>query len=210
MSDDEEDFLKAMSDVTPLKREERVKRSPATSRHRDTSLDIRRDAAVTDSRSDPNTLSDQEVPPLDPWYVLDFKRPGVQNGVFRKFKQGRYDTEARLDLHRMTVKVARRELFDFLQEAYRLGVRCVLVVHGKGESGGMKKAERERSGILKGHVDHWLREIDYVQAFHSAQPRHGGTGAVYVLLQKSEEKKRENRERFMKGRAPYPDGKGSP
>jgi hypothetical protein len=39
-----------------------------------------------------------------------------------------------------------------------------------------------------------------VQAFHSAQVQHGGTGAVYVLLRKSEEKKRENRERFLKGR----------
>jgi len=29
---------------------------------------------------------------------------------------------------------------------------------------------------------------------------HGGTGAVYVLLRKSVEKKRENRERFLKGR----------
>jgi hypothetical protein len=41
-----------------------------------------------------------------------------------------------------------------------------------------------------------------VQAFHSAQPQHGGTGAVYVLLRKSEEKKQENRERFLRGRVP--------
>jgi len=187
-NEDDKTFLEAMSDVTPLKRDARIGRAGKTDRERDTSAAIRREAAVTDLNTDPNTLSDREVPPLDPWYVLDFKRPGVQNGVFRKFKQGRYDTDARLDLHRMTVKIARRELFDFMQEAYGLGVRCVLVVHGKGESGSMKKAERERSGILKGYVDHWLREIAYVQGFHSAQPRHGGTGAVYVLLQKSEEK----------------------
>jgi len=41
---------------------------------------------------------------------------------------------------------------------------------------------------------------DLVQAFHSAQPLHGGTGAVYVLLRKSAEKKRENRLNYMKGR----------
>ncbi|PID54684.1 MAG: hypothetical protein CR978_02335 [Gammaproteobacteria bacterium] len=45
-----------------------------------------------------------------------------------------------------------------------------------------------------------MQELPAVMAFHSAQARHGGTGAVYVLLQKSEQKKRENRERFMKGR----------
>ena len=103
----------------------------------------------------------------------------------------------------MTAKIARRELYDFIQECVRLGIRSAMVIHGKGES----KAERDRSSILKGCTDHWLRELHMVQAFHSAQPRHGGTGAVYVLLRKSEEKKRENREVFMKGRVPYePNG----
>jgi DNA-nicking Smr family endonuclease len=123
----------------------------------------------------------------------------VQNGVFRKLKQGRYEAEARLDLHRMTAAIARKEIFEFVEESSHLGLRSVLVIHGKGES----KAEKERSSILKGCVDHWLRQLDIVQAFHSAQPRHGGTGAAYVLLRKSEEKKRENREKFAKGRVPY-------
>ena len=52
-------------------------------------------------------------------------------------------------------------------------------------------------------MNRWLQELEPVQAFHSAQPAQGGTGAVYVLLAKSAEKKRENRERFMRGRVPY-------
>lgn len=199
MADDERKlFEQEMEGVVPLKREQRVSR-PAGPGERDSSLAHRRQAAVTNPASDPNTLSDREIPPLDPWYVLEFKRPGVQNGVFRKLKQGRYEHEARLDLHRMTVAVARRELFDFIAQCYEYGLRSVLLVHGKGE----RKPERERAAVLKGYVDVWLRDLDVVQAFHSAQPRHGGTGAVYILLRKSEEKKRENRERFMKGRVPY-------
>ncbi|MGB0189025.1 MAG: Smr/MutS family protein, partial [Aequoribacter sp.] len=42
------------------------------------------------------------------------------------------------------------------------------------------------------------RELDAVQAFHSAQPQHGGTGAVYILLRKNEIQKQVNRERFMR------------
>lgn len=201
MSDDEQRlFLDEMSDVVPLKRQERV-RADTRVQAPDPSLALRREAAVSDSHDDGNFLVEDglAITPLDPWYVLDFKRPGVQNGVFRKLKQGRYEAEARLDLHRMTTAVARRELFDFIQESVRLGIRSVTIVHGKGES----RAEREHSSILKGCTDHWLRQLDEVQAFHSAQPRHGGTGAVYVLLRKSEEKKRENREAFMKGRVPY-------
>jgi DNA-nicking Smr family endonuclease len=197
MSDDDV-FSEAMTDVVPLKRERRVGLSSKTQNNRDSSQEHRRRAAEQLPESDRNTLSDTGVVPLDAWYVLAFKRPGVQNGVFRKFRQGRYEAQSRLDLHRMTAEVARREVFDFIEECHQFGLRSVLVIHGKGES----KAEKERSSILKGCVDHWLRELPIVQAFHSAQPRHGGTGAVYVLLRKSEEAKRESREKFAKGRDP--------
>ena len=198
-SDEESMFQDEMSDVVPLKREPRAGVRGRVPSHRDSSLDHRRQAAVQGTERDRNILSEEGIEPLDHWFVLEFKRPGVQNGVFRKLKQGRYEAEARLDLHRMTAALARREIFEFVEESHQLGLRSVLVIHGKGDSA----AERERSSILKGCTNHWLRELDIVQAFHSAQPRHGGTGAVYVLLRKSEEKKRENREKFTKGRVPY-------
>jgi DNA-nicking Smr family endonuclease len=199
MADDDTTlFYQEMGDVVPLKREHRVALVSGSLDDRDSSLAERRQAAVAGPEADRNILNDREAEPLDPWYVLDFKRPGVQNGVYRKLRQGRYEQEARLDLHRMSVRVARKELFDFIEQCFELGLRSVILIHGKGE----RKAERERSAVLKGHVDVWLREMPVVQAFHSAQPRHGGTGAAYVLLRKSEEQKRINRERFMKGRVP--------
>jgi DNA-nicking Smr family endonuclease len=198
MADEESElFFQEVADVVPLKRDKRVPLAPGAD-GRDTSVEARRQAAVSAPEADRNLLSDREAEPLDAWYVLEFKRPGVQNGVYRKLRQGRYEQEARLDLHRMTVAVARRELFAFLEQCHELGLRSVLLIHGKGE----RKAERERSAVLKGHVHVWLQEVAMVQAYHSAQPQHGGTGAVYVLLRKSEEQKRKNRERFMKGRVP--------
>ncbi len=199
MSDDDE-FLQEMADVKPMMPQQRVRLQKGQGR--DAALGLRREAAVQHRAGDSNPLTDEGVTPLDPWYVLDFKRPGIQNGVFRKLKQGRYDPEARLDLHRMSVKRARSEIFDFVRECHQLGLRSVLIVHGKGE----RSADREAVGILKGFVNRWLQDLEPVQAFHSAQPAHGGTGAVYVLLAKSEEKKRENRERFMRGRVPYEQG----
>ncbi len=198
-SDNDKVFSQAMSDVVRLKREPRVDLARKTPPDSDPSLEHRRRAAAQLPELDRNQLTDNAIAPLDAWFVLEFKRPGVQNGVFRKLKQGRYEIQSRLDLHRMTVEVARREIFEFIVESQQLGLRSVLLIHGKGSS----NAEKERSSILKGCVDHWLRELEIVQAFHSAQPQHGGTGAVYVLLRKSEEKKRENREKFSKGRVPY-------
>lgn len=189
---DDDLFSSEMSGVTPLKREPRERLLKAD---RTDSAVRRQAAAASPARSD-NRLSDDGIPPLDAWYVLEFKRPGIQNGVYRKLRLGHYDIEACLDLHRMTVSEARAEVWSFFKEARRLGLRTLLITHGKG----LSNKEKSGSGVLKGYVNHWLRDIEDVQAFHSAQVQHGGTGAVYVLLRKSEEKKRENRERFLKGR----------
>jgi len=198
-SDEDNVFSAEMADVVPLKRDPRVAVRPRSQAERDSSLELRRQAAVQNPEHDRNTLTEGGIVPLDAWYVLEFKRPGVQNGVFRRLKQGRYESEARLDLHRLTAAAARKEMFEFIEESHQLGLRTVLIIHGKGQT----SAEKERSSILKGCTDRWLRELDVVQAFNSAQPQHGGTGAVYVLLRKSEEKKRENREKFAKGRVPF-------
>jgi DNA-nicking Smr family endonuclease len=192
MSDDDKLFFEEMSDVSPLKRDVRVALSRQDLSAKDSSLDRRRAAAVTGPAIDRNILSEEGIEPLEPWFVLEFKRPGIQNGVYRKLRQGRYEAEAILDLHRMTVAIARAELFQFIDDAHQLGLRSVLLIHGKGET----LSERGKCSILKGCTNHWLRELDIVQAFHSARPQHGGTGAAYVLLRKSAENKRENRERF--------------
>jgi len=194
MNEDEEFlFQQEMADVTPLQRTERV--SLQGERVSTDAVQQRRAAAVAET-GDKNPLTVEGIAGLDPWYVLNFKRPGVQNGVFRKLKQGRYEAEARLNLHRMSVKRARSELFEFIHQAEELGMRSVQVIHGKGENSG----ELERASIIKGCVNHWLQQFEQVQAFHSAKPQHGGTGAVYVLLRKSEQQKQLNRERFNKGR----------
>lgn len=197
MNDDEDNiFQQEMSGVTPLSHAKKVALRHGNQRAKDSSLEERRRAAVTAPEMDRNILREEGLTPLDSWFVLDYKRPGIQNGVFRKLKQGRYEADAHLDMHRMTVSVARTELFNFVEEAQSLGLRTVLLIHGKGES----KADREKSSILKACTNHWLPQLPAVQAYHSAQPRHGGTGAVYVLLQKSEEMKRKNRLHFNKGR----------
>ncbi|MEO0436994.1 MAG: DNA endonuclease SmrA [Pseudomonadota bacterium] len=195
MAEETDEFLDAMSDVSPLKSESRVR---VDRRAEDkASLGARRAAAVASEPRDDNILAHEGIEPMDPCYILELKRPGIQNGVFRKLKQGRYPFEARLDLHRMSVVRARKEIFDFIKECRRLGLRSVMVVHGKGE----RSPNAAAIGVLKGYVNHWLRQLELVQAFHSALPKDGGTGAVYILLAKSEAKKQENRERFLRGRA---------
>jgi len=68
----------------------------------------------------------------------------------------------------------------FLHRAYERGARCVLVVTGKG-------SHREGGGVLRRDVPHWLHQSglrSLVLAFHPAQIRDGGDGALYVLLRR--------------------------
>lgn len=186
-------FVQEMAGVEPLGRDARVRL--VKDRLSDDQQRGRRRAAEGEDHAI-NPLADEGISPLDAWFVVEFKRPGIQNGVYRKLRLGHYQVDARLDLHRIVVKQAREEVFSFIEEATRLGLRTLLIVHGKGQS----KSQSDQTAVLKGYVNHWLQHLDQVQAFHSAQPQHGGTGAVYVLLKKSAKQKRENRLQYQKGR----------
>jgi DNA-nicking Smr family endonuclease len=133
-------------------------------------------------------LASFEVPPLKSNDVLDFKRPGIQHGVFKKFRLGQYELEARLDLHKLSVDEARKEVYRFIKECFQYELRTAIILHGKGDRNPDKVA------ILKSHLAVWLPQIDEVMAFHSAQRHHGGTGAVYIMLKKGSRAKQLNRE----------------
>ena len=94
----------------------------------------------------------------------------------------------------MTVDQARIEVFDFIKQSIQYDVRSLIIIHGKGRHNQSLQAR------LKSYVNRWLPDMPEVQAFCSAQPRHGGTGAIYVLLGKSERKKQENRDKISRGR----------
>lgn len=117
---------------------------------------------------DPNALASGEE--------LMYGRPGLQRRVLRQLRRGHYSLAAELDLHGMTVAIARVALQEFLHECRRRDYRCIRIIHGKG------RRSSNQGPVLKGKVDRWLRQREDVLAFCSAQPADGGTGAVYVLL----------------------------
>ena len=139
----------------------------------------RRKAAQRDESLYSNQLaSGDEIKPLDPFDMLSFSRPGVQHGVFKNLRQGKYEIHSSLDLHGLTVEQSRHALWGFIKDCNKQGVRCGLITHGKGHG-------RAEPAKLKSCVNHWLPQIDSVLAFHSAQKQHGGLGATYILFKKS-------------------------
>lgn len=204
MADDVDLFLSEMAGVTPLRKNDKADVGKADAL--DVSAEERRRLATEEKQQDRNFLSEDYVDMLDAFHILDFKRDGVQNGVYRKLKLGKYPVEQRLDLHRMSVKRAREVVFDFVEQCVADDVRNILIIHGKGLNQRLQEAaapSADDKAILKSYLNKWLRELPQVMAFHSAQQAHGGAGAVYVLLRKSERKKEENRRRFIAGRDKY-------
>ncbi|GGH91229.1 hypothetical protein GCM10007363_10610 [Pseudomonas fluvialis] len=124
-------------------------------------------------------LSDLFVIDVGAEDALYWGRDGLQDSQLRKLKAGQVAFEGSLDLHGMSVEKARENLWEFLAEATRLEVRCVRITHGKAARLDGRKP------LLKSHVNTWLRQHPHVLGFTSCLPRHGGTGALYVLLKRS-------------------------
>ena len=153
--------------------------------------EARRLAAVQDiDNQNLNFLSDHGVPWLSPYEAFAYKRDGVQRGVFKKLKQGKYEIDAMLDLHQLSANEAREKVFEFIKQSQKNGVRTGLILHGKGAR------NRKQPAFLKSLSLYWLTQMKEVLAIHSAIREHGGNGAAYVLLQKNESAKRELREKF--------------
>jgi DNA-nicking Smr family endonuclease len=124
-------------------------------------------------------LSEQFDPAeLETGEELFFVRTGLQHRTLRKLRRGMFAVKAELDLHGMTVPVARQAVAEFLLECRRRGIQCSRIIHGKG------RGSRHRSPVLKRKIGRWLQQRDEVLAYCSARSYDGGTGAVYVLLKR--------------------------
>ena len=144
-----------------------------------------------DPNRDPNPLTVPEhVEQVGPLDIIGVKKDGVQEGVYRKLRLGKYDAQDVLDLHRVKLMAARTLVHEFLSRAHEQNQRTVLISHGKG-------LHSERPGFLKSYVMHWLQESHLVLAYHTAPANRGGTGATYVLVRKNGQARQRNREFFM-------------
>lgn len=105
-----------------------------------------------------------------------YLKPGVPSRLLKQLRRGHFSIRAEIDLHQMTVAVAREAIKGFLADAIAHGELCVRIVHGKG----LRSASR--GPVVKRMTEQLLRQRDDVLAFASALPVQGGTGAVLVLL----------------------------
>lgn len=108
----------------------------------------------------------------------------------RDLARGRTVPDSSIDLHGHTLGSAYARLDAALEFAVASGQRVLLVITGKPP-----RAESERPharGAIRAAIADWLagsRHGAHIAAVRNAHPRHGGTGALYVILRRRPEQR---------------------
>jgi DNA-nicking Smr family endonuclease len=107
---------------------------------------------------------------------IHYLKAGQPPKLLKRLRRGDFSVQAELDLHEMTVAVAREAIRAFIDEAIAERELCVRIIHGKG------LRSRADGPVLKRLTATLLARRKDVLAYASARPAQGGTGAVIVLL----------------------------
>ncbi len=96
----------------------------------------------------------------------------------RDFNKGNVFIEKKLDLHGFNQVDAKNLLEDFINQSIENGKRLILIITGKGKEG---------EGVIKNNIISWLNNKSLrnkILAVNHASKKHGGSGAIYILLRK--------------------------
>jgi DNA-nicking Smr family endonuclease len=111
---------------------------------------------------------------------------GLDAGWDRKLAKGLAEPDFTLDLHGCTLDTAHGRLLHGLMQAKSMGARMVLLVTGKPRPA--DPADRmARRGAIRAKVIDWLAASEHaadIAAIRGAHRRHGGQGALYIILKR--------------------------
>jgi len=164
-------WVRANADTKPLKRRApKIEAEPAPAPPK-----------PAKSKKTPKPVAPLPRPPPPVKAPIDLgvrQAPGLDKRTAERFRKGQREIDIRIDLHGMTQDAAWRRLISAVERGTRDGSRTILVITGKGSSSG---------GVLRATVPRWLSEAPLkalVLAHAPAQPKDGGSGALYVLLRR--------------------------
>lgn len=111
---------------------------------------------------------------------------GLDGHWERKLRAGNIAPDVTLDLHGHTLDSAHTRLETGLAQALAMGARVVLLIAGKSRP--VDPADRgERRGAIRAKILDWLAAGPHgssIAAIRKAHRRHGGDGALYLILKR--------------------------
>ncbi|MEC3912063.1 Smr/MutS family protein [Sphingobium sp. CR2-8] len=118
-------------------------------------------------------------PPRKPTAMLD-------TGWEKRIRGGTIMPDMSIDLHGHSLAAAHGQLNQAIAAALARDVRVMLVVTGKPPKT-KDVTDASRRGAIRGEIGHWLETSPYADRIASvriAHPRHGGDGALYLILRR--------------------------
>lgn len=113
----------------------------------------------------------------------------LDGGWDRRLAGGRLVPDRVVDLHGLTLEGAHDRVRHEVRAARADGLRVVLLVTGRPPRAG---PDGGRRGLIRGQVMHWLAAGDLADAIAAVRPahsRHGGAGALYLVLRRNRAEK---------------------
>jgi DNA-nicking Smr family endonuclease len=110
---------------------------------------------------------------------------GLDGSWDRRLARGLVRPDVTIDLHGHKLATAYDVLDHRLAEAIAAGARLVLLITGKPPRDDHFPVTR---GAIRASIDNWLRSSRHapaIAAVRGAHPRHGGAGALYLVLRRS-------------------------
>jgi DNA-nicking Smr family endonuclease len=108
----------------------------------------------------------------------------LDGGWDRRLQRGVIVPDRSIDLHGHTLSSAHHLLDQALDRAAIDGSRVLLVITGKPP----RDPAPHRRGLIRAAIGDWLgasRHAGQIAAVRNAHPRHGGAGALYVILRRA-------------------------
>jgi len=185
-------FHRVLADVTPLRLEPEPKPTSQPLPVSTTRQKVQKSAKKAIRTEAKLSLKPTAKAAMTPAVLADHgpgRAPGLDRRSALRLKRGKTEIDGRIDLHGMTQEQARSALTGFVISGHRQDRRCLLVITGKGYHPVRDDTDawRAESGILRQRVPRWLEEqplVGCVLAYSPAQPEHGGSGALYILLKR--------------------------
>ncbi|WP_108788827.1 Smr/MutS family protein [Erythrobacter sp. Alg231-14] len=132
----------------------------------------------------PPKIQPQQKPAVSARRVFNSQLDGHWN---RKLKSGQIAPDYTLDLHGHTLDSAYDRITSGLDQARAMGARVVLVIAGRERPS--DPADRgSKRGAIRAKLLDWLaasHHADAIAAVRRAHIRHGGEGALYLVLRRA-------------------------
>lgn len=112
---------------------------------------------------------------------------GLDSSWDRKLAKAAIAPDFTLDLHGHSLDSAHARLDHGLMQAVAMGARLVLLVTGRPRPSDDHASRGDRRGAIRAKVLDWLAagpHASRIAAVRPAHPRHGGAGALYIVLRR--------------------------